>query len=85
MLLTFEQHKNNYSDPAFLNIFLKKNDSEERLSENNRYSLYELKQLSQKPWHFSLPPITEGSYDLIVRAFFGNILGEYILKDIVIK
>ena len=74
-------------EPSFLNVFLKENDAgrNTNLLENTTYNLFELRQMSQDPWSFAIPLVPADTYDLIIRSFFTDIMGEFVLPDIVIN
>jgi hypothetical protein len=74
-------------EPSFLNVFLRENNAHKNTthSENISYDLYELRQTSQDPWSFVIPSVPAGSYDLVIRSFFSDIMGEFVLHDIVVN
>jgi ABC-type amino acid transport substrate-binding protein len=70
-----------------LHVFLRENNVDKNTdhSENISYDLYELRQTSQDPWSFAIPLVPAGSYDLVIRSFFTDIMGEFVLHDIVVN
>jgi hypothetical protein len=74
---------NTTRDPSFVNVFLDKNEPDDENTSQRYFNLYELEQLHQDPWQFSLPALLAGEYDLIVRVFFNDVVGEYLVHDII--
>lgn len=77
LVLNFSLDNNKSRDPSFVNVFMNNIESNETFIDLDIFNLYELEQIDQDPWMFSIPKLPTGNYEIKIRVYFGDILGEY--------